>query len=503
MTVKTWNPARLPSSRLTSCCLIRWLVADNCRNIHPAMHAARQTKIFLSMALKRPPNPLLALSALSFSFLCLPAFTQVQPSGSMTRSIPASDSRLIEVQVTGTKRFTQDEVAAACGLPPGATVSEEDFRKAARQLGETGAFNDIAYTFSYSSTGTKLAFQVTDADKFVPVHFADFVWFSDQELLQKIHERVPLFNGELPTTGRLPDQVSDVLQALLVENSIPGHVEYLRTASRSGPLASIDYSVSNVTVRIRHVEFTGAGPDELPLLQATAEKLSGREYSRALLASFIDHAVLPVYHERGYLRVSCAPLQPQVIKPATTSESADDKREVTLVDDTLAITSGLQYKLKGWDWSGNKEISSDTLQSLIHTKTGEPANTVQLDVDLRAVQQLYGSRGYVIATIKADAIFDDATGTVTYQLVVTEGPVYHMGELEFRGIDNNLTARLRAIWKLRPGDVYDSTYLKEFLPQARKLLPPTIDWEVSPHVTAITRDRTVDVDLQYSARAPQ
>ena len=53
-----------------------------------------------------------------------------------------------------------------------------------------------------------------------------------------------------------------------------------------------------------------------------------------------------------------------------------------------------------------------------------------------------------------------------------------MGELEFRGIDNNLTARLRAAWKIRPGDVYDATYLKQFLPQARKLLPANLDWEV-------------------------
>jgi outer membrane protein insertion porin family len=128
---------------------------------------------------------------------------------------------------------------------------------------------------------------------------------------------------------------------------------------------------------------------------------------------------------------------------------------------------------------------------------------VQLAADLRGVQHLYGSRGYVTAAVKADAQFDDAAGAVAYELVVTEGSVYHMGELEFRGIDNGLTAKLRAAWKIRPGDVYDVTYLNEFLPQARKLLPSTIDWEVSPHVTAMAKDKTVDVDLQYTAKAPQ
>jgi hypothetical protein len=92
---------------------------------------------------------------------------------------------------------------------------------------------------------------------------------------------------------------------------------------------------------------------------------------------------------------------------------------------------------------------------------------------------------------------------VTFLLDVTEGAVYRMGELEFRGIDNSLTARLRAAWKLRAGDVYDANYLKDYLPQARKLLPANMDWEVDPHVTALLRDKTVDVDLQYTAKAAQ
>ncbi|MGA9389660.1 MAG: POTRA domain-containing protein [Candidatus Sulfotelmatobacter sp.] len=449
----------------------------------------------LQIALRR-----LLLTSLCFSAVCLALPAAAQTASAPAQSIPAGDSKLIEIKVTGSKRFTQAEVAAACGLPLGAIVDNELFRKAARQLGETGAFNDISYTYTFSSAGTKLAFQVTDADKFVPAHFADFVWFSDQELLQKVHERIPLFNGELPTTGRLPDQVSDVLQAMLVENGVPGHVEYSRTGA--GHVEAIDYAIDNVTIRIRRIEFAGAGPAELPLLETAAEKLAGRDYYRALLKAFVEHSVLPVYHELGYLKASCDAAEPKVVKDAS-ADAVNDKQAVTLVDVTVPIRPGAQYKLGGWTWSDNKNISTDTLQSLLHAKAGQPANTVQLEDDLRAVQTLYGSRGYVTATIKANAQFDEAASTVSYQLVVSEGPVYHMGELEFRGIDNNLTARLRAAWKIHTGDVYDVTYLKEFLPLARKLLPSSIDWDVAPHVTAIARDKVVDVDLQYTAKAPQ
>jgi outer membrane protein assembly factor BamA len=430
--------------------------------------------------------------------LALPAASQALPSN-QTPQLPPSAYKLIEVAARGSKRFTQEQIATASGLRLGATVGDDEFHKAARQLGESGAFTDVSYTYSYSPAGTKLQFQVADAAKFVPARFVDFVWFSDDELRQKVHERVPLFNGELPITGHLPDEVSDVLQALLIENAVPGHADYTRINGSNRQVESIYYAPQGVTIRIHSVAFTGATASELPLLQAAAEKLTDHEYARGSLVSYVGRALLPIYHERGYLKASIAPEAPKLVKPATSEP--DNNRNETFVDVTFTVTPGPQYKLRRIDWSGNKEFSANTLQPLLHLKIGQPADTVQLTDDLKGVQDLYGSRGYVTASIKAGAEFDDAAGTVAYKLDVHEGYVYHMGDLEFRGIDNGLTARLRAAWKLRPGDVYDATYLKQYLPQALKLLPANFDWDVTDHVTANIRDKTVDVDLQYAAKA--
>src|SRR5579864_107560 len=149
---------------------------------------------------------LVAAVALSFS-----------PGASAAQKIPESQRKLIAIKVSGSKRYSQEDVIAATGLQMGSIVDEDDFKKASRRLGDTGAFSDIAYKFSYSPDGTKLELQVTDAAKFLPAHFEDFVWFSDEELQRRVKQHVPLFTGELPASGRLPDEVSDVLQAMLVE----------------------------------------------------------------------------------------------------------------------------------------------------------------------------------------------------------------------------------------------------------------------------------------------
>jgi outer membrane protein assembly factor BamA len=135
------------------------------------------------------------------------AWAQSSSSGKSFDHLPASDRQLISLKVAGSKRYSDDAVLAASGLQLGTTVTEDDFKRAARRLGDLGVFTDIAYSYSYSSAGTKLTLQVNDAEKFVPVRFEDFVWFSDQELLQRIKERAPMFNGEVPLSGNLADRV--------------------------------------------------------------------------------------------------------------------------------------------------------------------------------------------------------------------------------------------------------------------------------------------------------
>ena len=417
--------------------------------------------------------------------------------------MPAAARQLIAIKVTGSKRFPEEAIAASTGLQIGAPVFEDDFKKAARQLGQTGAFTDIGYSYSYTSAGTKLELKVTDAEKFVPARFEDFVWFPDAELRSRIKEHVPLFNGELPLSGRMPDEVSDVLQAMLVEKGIPGHVDYVREGKPDGPVEWISYKVSDVLIRVRNIEFTGAGETEKSALEQVARRLPNHEYSRSRLSQFVQRDLLPVYHARGYLKATFGAPEPKAVSQPSAEDIQEGPRNQTMVDITFAVTPGQQYKLKSLDWSGNREFPTRTLEQLVRVPIGQPANTVRLADELKAVQTLYGSHGFITASVKANAEFDDAAGTVAMHLDVKEGFEYHMGELEFRGLDNSLTAKLRSAWKLRQGDVYNASYLQEYLPAAQKLLPAGLDWDVTPHVTANVRDKTVDVDLIYSVKAPK
>jgi outer membrane protein insertion porin family len=408
---------------------------------------------------------------------------------SSAKDLPSTAFKLISVQVKGANRYKEGQIIAASGLEIGQTVSEDDLKRAVQRLGETGAFTETAYSFQYSAQGTKVELQVSENQQLVRVRFENLVWFSDQELLDKLQARVPLFQGQLPLSGNLIDAVSETLQGLLDERNIQAKVDYLRTGRAGGPLEAIAFSVTGPTIVIRNAEFPGAAPAELPLLQAAAKKLVGEDYLRSLMRVQEDKNFLPVYLARGYLKASFADAQAKVVQ---------DSAQETTVDVSFPVEPGRQYKVAEVQWAGNSVFPADKLQPFIHLQAGQPANAVQLADDLEGARKHYGSRGYLGASIQPAPEFNDEASTVNYQLQVREGDVYHMGELEIRGLDTRATARIGDLWNLHEGDIFDDTYPKTFIETVLKDASLN-GWVATVHL-GMNDDKTVDVTLRFENR---
>jgi len=431
---------------------------------------------------------------LALLVLCLSlssAFAQT-PRKQSPKELPPSAFKLISVKTTGTRRYKSEEVIAASGLQIGQTVSEDDFKKAAQHLGDTGAFGDVLYSFQYSAEGTKLELQVQDAERFVPVRFDNLVWFSDRDLLDQLHAQVPLFQGQLPIAGELADEVSNALQGLLIAHNLQGRVDYLRAAVEDGPIEAFVFTVTGPQIHIRNIVFAGAVEPELPLLEAAAKKLQGADFLRSILRANEDKNFLPIYLERGYLKAAFGDAQAEVVQ---------DSSKETMVDVTFPVDPGREYKLTALDLSGNKAFSNDALRPSIHAQLDQPANAVQLDTDIEAMKKLYGTRGYMGVGIGLEPEMNDANSTVRYVLHIQEGDVYTMGDVEFRGLDSRTTARLQDEWKLRGGDTYDSSYAGRFLEQVNKEISLMGDWTTSIRESLNPKERTVDVTLRFNPKA--
>jgi outer membrane protein assembly factor BamA len=422
-----------------------------------------------------------------------------QKQAAKDKSAPASAYKLIALKVTGTTRYSDKEILAASDLQMGQNAADGDFKEAVQRLGNSGMFSDLAYSFSASSAGTKLDLQLADIDKskLVPAQFENFVWFTDEGLRSLLQQRVPLFKQLLPLAGDLSDRVAEALQAILTEKQFPGRVTFLHNADKStGLLTSIAYRVEDVSISIHSIEFPGASPAQAALLKAAAQRVIGAEYWRPTLAAVAELDLLPVYLQRGYLKAAFGQPEGRVV-PTSASDSDSQGHAEIQVDAIVPVTAGKVYSTSGVTWQGNSAIATSEVAPLLHMSLGQPADAVRLFRDLENVEKLYRHRGYMMVQIKPNAQFDDEKSTVHYDVNVSEGDLYKMGELEITGLDTQATARMRAAWTLRAGEPYTADYPNKFVDDTGSLLPRGVQWSVDIHVTPDAKDKTVDVEIHF------
>ncbi len=187
---------------------------------------------------------------------------------------------------------------------------------------------------------------------------------------------------------------------------------------------------------------------------------------------------LPVYLSRGYLKAGFSDAQAKVVE--------DGPR--TVVDVTCPVVPGIQYKVRQVHWAGNTAFPSDKLQGLLHLKLGEPANAVQLQSDLEAVQKLYGTKGYLMARVTPHPALDDTAATVAYELQASEGDVFRMGDLKIDGIDDAAAAK---------GDVFDDSYLPKFFQVMYHDVGLSRSYSVVPKQAVNPQEKTVTVALHF------
>ena len=422
--------------------------------------------------------------------LLLSIVTQSQTKPSNKRrpgAISASAHKLVELKVTGTNLYSPNQVIATTGLKVGQNVNEEALKEATQKLGETRLFTNVTYSYSFTGEGTKVELQLADNEKLVPVEFDNLVWFSNQQLLDKIHQAIPLFQGKVPAGGGLVDEIADILSVPLAQKHPQLHLDYLRSgADSTNPVV---FSVSGTQISIQKIEYPGASSTRLPALNAASQKIEGRTYQHSVLADFAKTTLEPIYLKDGYLKAAFGEPEAHVV-----SESPDE----TVVDVKLPIAEGQQYKLSSLSFSGNAVFSSDKLQPQIHLQPGAPVSALRFKDDLEGVRRLYGTRGYIKAAVEPHMEFDDAAATVSYRIEVKEGDVYKMGDLQLEGLEDKSVARMREDWTLREGETYDSTYSQRFVKRAVADLPADAHWSIAVNESVNEQDKTVDVTLRFA-----
>ncbi len=405
----------------------------------------------------------------------------------------APPQKLVKIRVHGSKRFREALIIRASALKLGGQATPKTFKEAASKLAATGAFTDVTYKYQATGAGFSVVFRVTDASNFLPCRFTNFVWFSEKELQEALRSRVPLFTGEIPLAGNLPDQLDEALRSLLKSRGIPGTVHHTLYGHKDGPIQAIQFRLRGTSIPIRRVEFEGATHVDAKALQAAVQLLLGTDYDQSFVSDFVANNISPLYWERGYLQVAFDQPSAALIK--------EEAAGTTTVAVTIPVREGAQYRLAEIHWSGNQAFASTNLDKYIRLRAGELANAVELQRDLEGIQGAYAARGFLHATIESRPALAVATRTVTYELQVQEGDLYRMGKLEITGLDSSHTLALKKHCRLQTGDPYNKDYWHTFISASGRYLPQTFrGWTIGFRQSINESTKTVDVTISFAPK---
>lgn len=142
-------------------------------------------------------------------------------------------------------------------------------------------------------------------------------------------------------------------------------------------------------------------------------------------------------------------------------------------------------------------VSSADLDRLLGAKIGAVAEMAVLDPGLAAVRAAYGKRGHVQAQLTVAPRGDNTTKRAQLEVQISEGPQFHMGAIEFVGLSDDDATNLARRWKLKPGQVFDTSYLDTFRAELLPVLKQRRLTVRGPSVTAEIAAKRVNVRYEF------
>jgi outer membrane protein insertion porin family len=408
---------------------------------------------------------------------------------------PVPSSTIASIKITGSQTFPSDQVIAASGLKQGDTVTASQIQDATNQLAAFGIFSSVNFRYTAKGDAINLEFQVQEAPSY-PISFDNFPWFTDEEIAQAIRRDVGLFTGEAPDSGAMLDEISIVVEKLLASRKIKGDVKHQLLAQAVGDGMIMQFRVDVPDLRIQSVQFGDPLATDSERLKDRVSDIKGQQYSRFAIEMFENEHIRPLYVSKGYLRARIGPPEPKL------SLDPSDPEKMT-VDIVIPETPGPIYTWNGVTWQGNVAIASTNLDGAVQVKLGEPVDGMKIEALWQEIGSVYASHGYLDAKLNPQPQFDDAAHRVSYHVGIVEGPQYRMGEMIVTGLSVDAEKKLRQVWLIAPGAVFDASYFERL---AKELARPSAEifGEMPVHYTQFghflrpdTDKHSVDVLLDF------
>jgi outer membrane protein assembly factor BamA len=368
---------------------------------------------------------------------------------------PTSTAALREIRADGLKTLTAPQIAAISGLQTGAQVGRDELQAAADKLLQSGLFAHVRYNFQSRADGLVVTFHLEEAER-IPAYFDNLPWFTDGELNDAIHAKLPFYDGKLPLAGAVVELAADATGEFLAAHGLQAAIEHQVVADPNSDGNVQEFHIEGAALKISSMEFSDTSLNSSRMVQQQLAELKGKPYSRMAIDLFLAEQVRPIYQKQGYLRARLGP--PEIRLTGNPNQKLPEQIPVF-----VPVTPGSIYKWKGVEFSGNSLLSTVTLASDLNLKVDDVADGMAIEAGLDRIREEYAHVGHLEAKIDPVASYDDQARTLSYKVHIDEGKSYKFGALTVTGLSPTAEKRLRDAWTIPQGELFDKATFEEFL----------------------------------------
>jgi outer membrane protein assembly factor BamA len=355
------------------------------------------------------------------------------------------------IQFQGDSEYSTDELLQAAGLKKGVVLSYSDMQDYSKRLLGSGVFASVAFKFD----GLDLTFMLVPSSDLCTVRLENIPLVPGPDLDAKIHSQVPLYHGKVPNEGGINDDVRAALEKLLAAEGLEASIA-ANTASdlASHKVDAVDYSITTPQVAVAITKIDGISAEFQPKVQTVAAASAKNSFNTTDSAPNLERVIEQFYSDQGYAAA----------KVQVTQAGAPTLQSGTIVVPfSIQVQEGRVYQVAAIHLPTGTPVTQEEIDKALAPTTSGQAIGVRVRTIWSEIAQRYRTKGNLECKVTPHAVFDDANATVSYNVDVDPGPVYHLAFVKFDNVTDEMRKLLIHNWEMMPGDAFDESYVATFI----------------------------------------
>jgi outer membrane protein assembly factor BamA len=324
------------------------------------------------------------------------------------------------IHFEGAPGYSDAELMEAAGLKEGQSYSTDELQQRAKELIDTGIFVKVDYKFE----GSKLNYSLSLIEESYPVVFGNVPLEKGPVLDARIHQRVPLYHGKVPSEGTLLEGVRRAIEGILAGEGVRAHVIATPVGDETTHnVIAIRFSIDAPAVRIGSVRFDGVSDWIRPQLEGIVAR-AGLPYDSEKSVDELERQVADFYLDHGFAAVQVR---------ASRSDRPSFTDDAIRVPFTVTVKEGRPYRLGSVQISPEVPIDGAEIGRLMAARATSIPESTFIGSLVSQLQSLLKAKGYLDCHVIPQPQLDDAAGVVNYVVSADLGTLYRLEYVKSAG----------------------------------------------------------------------